>query len=218
MLFDKPSNLLDTKAEHVYRCIVVDPPWNQGKTGRRTARPNQGLDLNYSTMSKADLENMPIATWAADNCFLWLWTTNSKDRKTGEPFIKMSFDLLTAWGFTFYTMITWDKKTGPCPFGPYQVTTEYVLFAYKGTAKFRKSCLGKLKTSFTEVPTAHSVKPASFYAEICKHFDGPRLDVFARQVRSGFDGWGNEYGKYEENVKRPASLAPPGELDLFRDA
>lgn len=66
---------------------------------------------------------------------------------------------------------------------------------------------GKMQNLFTQTPTAHSVKPASFYAEINRWFDGPRLDVFARQVRTGFDGWGNEYGQLPEHVKRPRTLA-----------
>lgn len=190
-----------------YRCLAVDPPWNQGKTGKRAARPNQSTVLDYPTMSKAELLTLPVGEWAAADCFLWLWTTNSKDRQTGEPFLKMSFDLLEHWGFTFYTMVTWDKRTGPCPFGPYQITSEHILFAYRGTAKFRRASLGKFKTVFTETPTAHSVKPAGFYAGLAEHFDGPRLDVFARQVRPGWDGWGNEYGKLEAEVARPRSLA-----------
>ncbi len=120
--------------------------------------------------------------------------------------MKIAFELLEKWGFNFYTMITWNKKTGPCPFGPYQIITEQVLFAYKGSAKFKRDSLGKMQTLFTETSTAHSVKPASFYAEICKYFDGPRLDVFARQIRPGWGGWGNEYGKYEEVIKRPKTL------------
>lgn len=185
-----------------YKCLVIDPPWNQGKTGKRAVRPNQNTVLDYSTMNKEELLALPILEWAAEDCFLWLWTTNSKDKKTKEPFLQTSFDLIKAWGFNFYTMVTWNKKTGPCPFGPYQITTEYVLFAYKGKAKFKPQSLGKLQTLFTDSPTAHSVKPSSFYAEICKYFEGPRLDVFARQIRPGFDGWGNEYGKYDENIKK----------------
>lgn len=190
-----------------YKCLVIDPPWNQGKTGKRNVRPNQNVALDYTTMTKEELLKLPIEQWADDNCFLWLWATNSKDKKTKEPILKIAFDLLSEWGFTFYTMITWNKKTGPCPFGPYQIITEQVLFAYKGSAKFTQGSLGKFQTMFTETATAHSIKPASFYAEICKYFDGPRLDVFARQVRPGFDGYGNEYGKYEEIVKKPRSLA-----------
>lgn len=190
-----------------YKALVIDPPWNQGKTGKRSVRPNQQTKLDYPTMSKEELLQLPVAEWADDQSFLWLWTTNSKDKKTGEPFLKMAFDLMTAWGYTFYTMVTWDKKTGPCPFGPYQVTTEHVLFGYKGKAVFDKACLGKMKTCFTESATVHSAKPDSFYRNIAIHFEGPKLDVFARQVRAGFDGWGNEYGQLAVDAVRPRSLA-----------
>jgi N6-adenosine-specific RNA methylase IME4 len=179
-----------------YRVIVVDPPWPQGKTGKRKCRPNQATILDYPTMTKEELLNLPVNEWADDNCFTWLWATNSKDKKTGEPILKMAFDLMRKWGFTYYTMITWNKKTGPCPFGPYQIVSEHILFGYKGKAVFSKESLGKMQTVFTESPTVHSVKPSSFYRQIRNFFEGPRLDVFARQVREGFDGWGNQYGLF----------------------
>ena len=47
-----------------YRVLVVDPPWNQGKTGRRRVRPNQGTDLDYPTMSRKALLDLPITKWA----------------------------------------------------------------------------------------------------------------------------------------------------------
>jgi N6-adenosine-specific RNA methylase IME4 len=184
-----------------YKVLVVDPPWNQGKTGKRSVRPNQTTTLDYPTMSKESLMELPIGEWADDQSFLWLWATNSKDKKTGEPILRTAFDLMEAWGFTFYTMVTWDKRTGPCPFGPYQVTTEHVLFGYKGKVAFDKECLGKMKTCFTESSTVHSAKPDSFYQTIAKYFKGNRLDVFARQVRDGFDGWGNEYGSLTTDAK-----------------
>ena len=198
------GNLVLGEPKHAgnYQVLVVDPPWNQGKTGKRRVRPNQGTKLDYPTMTKEELIDLPISRWAASQSFLWLWATNSKDRKTGEPILKIAFDLMESWGFTFYTMITWDKKTGPCPFGPYQITTEHVLFGYRGKAMFDRACLGKMKTCFTETPTMHSVKPDSFYREIAKYFAGNRLDVFARQVREGFDGWGNEYGSLPTEAKR----------------
>ncbi len=177
-----------------YKCLVIDPPWNQGKTGKRSTRPNQGTRLDYKTMLKEELIDLPIPLWADEQAYLWLWATNSKDRKTKEPILKMAFDLIDAWDFNYYTTITWNKKTGPCPFGPYQITTEHVLFAYRGKSNFTKTSLGKMQTCFTETPTGHSVKPASFYKIIAEYFPGPRLDVFARQKRQGFDGWGDEYG------------------------
>ncbi len=103
-----------------YRVLVVDPPWNQGKTGHRLARPNQGVSLGYPTLSREALMGLPVSRWARnDRSYLWLWATNSKDHRTGEPILRMAFDLMERWGFSFYTMVTWDKRTGPCPFGPY---------------------------------------------------------------------------------------------------
>lgn len=177
-----------------YQILVVDPPWNQRKTGKRKVRPNQGIHLDYPTMTKNELKALPIKEWADNQSFLWLWATNSKDKSTGEPILKMAFDLMEEWGFTFYTMITWNKKTGPCPFGPYQIVTEHILFGYKGKAYFEKEILGKFQTFFTDTPKFHSRKPDIFYESIKKYFKGRRLDVFARQKRDGFDGWGNEYG------------------------
>lgn len=199
--------MADHLKKNHYRTIVIDPPWNQGKTGRRKVRPNQDTILDYPTMTKDELLALPIDQWTQDESFLWLWATNSKDKKTGEPILKMAFDLLEGWGFTFYTLITWNKKTGPCPFGPYQIITEHILFGYKGKTQFTRDTMGKLQTCFTETPTIHSAKPDSFYRAVAQYFAGPRLDVFARQIRDGFDGWGNEYGKLNVKEKRKTRLS-----------
>ena len=116
-----------------YKAIVVDPPWNQGKTGRRRVRPNQNTQLDYPTLTKQQLMELPIQDWAnPERAYLWLWATNSKDRNSKEPVLAMAFQLMDHWGFNYYTTITWDKGTGPCPFGPYQITTEHALFGYRG--------------------------------------------------------------------------------------
>ena len=99
-----------------YRSLVVDPPWNQRKTGRRRVRPNQGAALDYPTLMKAELLLLPISQWAhPDRSFIWLWATNSKDRHTGQPILAAAFELMEHWGYTYYTMVTWNKRTGPCP-------------------------------------------------------------------------------------------------------
>lgn len=200
-----------------YQTIVVDPPWNQGKTGKRSVRPNQNTILDYDTMSKEELKNLPIDKIGQDDSFLFLWATNSKDRKTGEPILKIAFELMEHWGYQFYTMITWDKKTGPCPFGPFQITTEYVLFGYKGKCKFKKDSLGISKNIFSETSTAHSVKPQSFYDLIAKMFDGPRIDIFARQIRPGYDGWGNQYGQIPIDIKKQPKIKRFSDGDYYQN-
>ena len=176
-----------------YRCLVVDPPWDQGKTGKRSVRPNQGTELTYPTMTLNEIKyDVPINDWADDDAFLWLWATNSRSRSSDKPILVQAFELLDHWGFRYYTTLTWQKPTGPCPFGPYQITTEHCLFAYRGKWNFPREGMGKMQTAFSASVTRHSEKPACLYQDITRYFDGPRLDVFARQRHSGFDAWGDE--------------------------
>lgn len=187
------NNFLQSVNGNRYRCLVVDPPWDQGKTGKRSVRPNQTTQLDYATLTPEEIKATPIPQWAESNAYLWLWATNSRSKSCDKPILMCAFELMAHWGFRYYTTITWNKNTGPCPFGPYQITTEYILFGYRGKANFPKNSLGKLKTSFTSPVTRHSEKPQAFYENICEHFDGPRLDVFARRAHIGFEGWGLEY-------------------------
>ena len=175
-----------------YRCIVVDPPWDQGKTGKRDVRPNQGTSLDYPTMTLEEIAGVPIADWAAKNAYLWLWATNSRSRSSGQPILMQAFELMEGWGFRYYTTLTWTKATGPCPFGPYQITTEHCLFGYRGKARFPKMSLGKMKTAFEAPVTRHSEKPSVLYENVEKYFGAPRLDVFARRRHPGFEAWGNQ--------------------------
>jgi len=81
---------------------------------------------------------------------------------------------------------------------PFQITTEDVLFGYRGKFQFDKECMGNLKTWFeAPVQRPHSTKPQEFYDNLLTFTYPPRLDVFARQKREGFDGWGNEYPMLE---------------------
>ena len=197
------SELPEPPQAGLYRVLVIDPPWNQRKTGRRRTRPNQSEQLDYPTLTEAELRELPVGEWASqEQAFLWLWTTNSKDQTTHRPLLPTAFELLDRWGFTFYTMVTWNKKTGPCPFGPYQIITEHILFGYRRRAKFPPGTMGRLQTCFEAPAGAHSLKPQSFYDEIAGFFPGPRLDVFSRQCRPGFDGWGNEHGTLPTNAPR----------------
>ncbi len=192
-LINKINKKCKIKKSDKFDVIVIDPPWNQGKTSYRGVRPNQGDKLDYPTLLFDDICKIPVEKWANKGCFVFLWVTNSKDKKTKKPIIQMGFELLEKWNLTYHTTLTWDKKTGPCPFGPFQITTEHLLFAYNQSASFPKESLGKLKTCFTEKSKKHSQKPDLIYEHINKHFSGKKIDVFAREKRVGFKGWGDEY-------------------------
>ena len=166
----------------------------RARRGKRNARPNQGTELDYPTMTYAEIASLPVDEWAMPDAFLWIWATNSRSRSSGKPILVQAFELMDHWGFQYYTMITWDKSTGPCPFGPYQITTEHCLFGYRGKCNFSKESLGKMKTAFSASTRKHSEKPSCHYENVRRYFPEPRLDVFARRRHSGFDAWGNEIG------------------------
>jgi len=143
-------------------------------------------------MTFDEIAHIPIGEWADKDAFLWLWATNSRSRSRGKPILMQAFDLMEHWGFRYYTMLTWDKSTGPTPFGPYQITTEHCLFGYRGKCKFPKASWGKMKTAFSAPATRHSEKPSIIYEHAVRYFDGPFLDVFARRRHNGFDAWGDQ--------------------------
>jgi N6-adenosine-specific RNA methylase IME4 len=68
--------------------------------------------------------------------------------------------------------------------------TEFVLFGYKGKLKMYP----KRKTMPTLIVEHtwrnHSHKPDLFY-NYAEAFGSPRIDLFAKQKREGWDAWGN---------------------------
>lgn len=186
-----------------YASIVVDPPWDYRNkwlgrgtdkqyTGKKAGTP-RGAAANYQTLSLARLSKLPVADWAADDCHLYLWTTNA--------FIFAAGELMAAWGFEYKTKLTWMKPgIGMGMF--FRNNTEDVLFGVRG----------RLPTLRKDMPTGyrwprgrHSEKPAAFYDLVMKASPGPRLDVFARRQRFYWDAWGNE-------VSSPEGLPTPAEV------
>lgn len=165
-----------------YSCIVIDPPWDIKKI-EREERPNQGLHLDYPTMSLeqiADEKWVPVRTHAADDCHLYLWVTHK--------YLPAGLELMQAWGFRYQCTMTWRKNVGITPFS-WMYDTEHALFGRKGNLPL--SQLG-LRLSFDAPVQGHSVKPEVFYDRVRAASPGPRIDMFARTERDGFDVWGNE--------------------------
>lgn len=199
--YDFVSKKLGIKKNNQFDILVIDPPWQQGKTKKRGVRPNQSETLDYPTLTFDEIKHLPVPEWSSQDALIFLWVTNSKEIQSKQPILKLGFDLLEHWGFQYHTIITWDKKTGPCPFSPFQIITEHILFGYKGKLNFEKSIMGKLQTCFTETSKGHSVKPNSFYSNINKYFKGNKIDIFARKKREGFVGWGDEYDQDDQEIK-----------------
>lgn len=163
-----------------YRCIVIDPPWPVVKI-ERDERPAQGIVLDYPTMSVDEISALPVSEVAeTDGCHIYLWTTHK--------FLPDALAMFPRWGAHYQCLMTWVKPTGMTPYS-WMYNTEHVLFGRIGSLKLER--MG-LKLSFDAPVTRHSQKPDLFYERVSLASPGPRLEMFARQPRAGFDVWGNE--------------------------
>lgn len=177
----EPETKTPPLPDETYRTLVIDPPWDMDKI-ERTERPQQGQYLDYPTMDIDEIHDLPIGDLAArDGAHVYLWAT--------QKHLPTAFDCLSSWGARYECTMTWVKPTGVAPFS-WQYNTEHVLFARFGDG-LQLDQRG-MQLSFEAPVTKHSAKPDVFYQRVRDASPGPRLNMFARQQRDGFDVWGDE--------------------------
>lgn len=140
--------------------------------------------MPYSTMTVPEIEALPVAGIAAANCELYLWTT--------QRYLPSAFGVLDAWGFAYCQTLTWCKKPkGTGQGGLYCPTTEFLLLGRRGKMPGGKK---RIETTWWQVkrPMRHSEKPEHFQDVIEMQSEEPRIELFARRKRAGWDAWGNE--------------------------
>ena len=92
--------------------------------------------------------------------------------------------------FKYIDFFAWDKEIGVPVNGVYR-SVEWVVYAYKGKMGINKK--GKfINSMIREKRTTHSRKPDIFYQTLETNTKENRLDMFARELHSGFDVFGNE--------------------------
>lgn len=175
-----------------YRTIVADPPWhydnhatmpgNANKRGHAVKRE----PLPYSSMTLDEIRTLPVAELADRDSFLFLWTTNL--------YLPNAFGVLAAWGFMYKQTLVWHKTGNPSPFGGSVAPNhaEYLLVGTRGKPK----AIGRHKAGSVVAapkPYEHSRKPEAFLDIIEAIAPPPRLELFSRRDRLGWDSWGHGY-------------------------
>ncbi len=171
--------------EGKYRTIVIDPPWDM----ERIQMENRTFDkesFDYPTMSLDEIKDFKLP--AHEECHLWLWTT--------QKYLRPSFDLLDAWDFTYLATFVWHKNGGFQPVGLPQFNCEFVLLARKGGQPFIET--KQFFTCFNAPRREHSRKPDEFYDVVKRVCPEPRIDIFSREDRDGYDVWGLEAGMFDD--------------------
>jgi N6-adenosine-specific RNA methylase IME4 len=168
-----------------YSVIYADPPWqykNQSPPCLPEKQPDTcTIEYYYPTMKLEDIKSMPIKEISDKNSVLFLWATT--------PAIQEAFEVVSAWGFKYKTMITWEKTNKDCMGYWFRVCTEHLIVAVRGNVKSFRSME---RTCYHEARTKHSKKPEYFYSLIESVTSGNRIELFARSPRQGWDVFGNE--------------------------
>jgi len=174
-----------------YRTIVIDPPWQMDKRGGHPLRKwKTPLYDKYPSMRSDDIRKLPVGELADNECSLFLWTTHT--------FLRDALSFMDAWGFKYHCVITWDKGSGYTMYG-FHRRTELCLFGYKARLLIKQegraipTIVGDdIPDLLEEKKREHSRKPELLYKIIESKTDEPRLEMFARRKREGWDVWGNE--------------------------
>lgn len=172
-----------------YEVIVVDPPWPFELYS--AAGETKSAAAQYKTMSFADIAKLPISQLARGDCLVLMWAT--------EAIRPVAHEIMRAWGVTYKSAFVWRKVTtnGKPRMGTgYRVRSmhEPVLLGVIGNPVH-----GAFPSVFDGVARQHSRKPDEFYELVrgkTKHVLH-RLDLFSRETRPGFDGWGDEATKFD---------------------
>jgi len=158
-----------------FHTILADPPWNVMQNG------NRGAVRHYPVMSVEAIAALPVRKLVNANSHLWLWVTNAT-LFSGQV-------VMTAWGFTYRSCLTWVKPG--LGLGKYYLrnNTEHLLLGTRGNAPI----LYRSQPTWLFAPKQeHSHKPEEQYAVIERCSPGPYLELFARRKRPGWQAWGNE--------------------------
>lgn len=183
-----------------YEIIHADPPWPfQNYSTKGEARnPNR----HYDTMAIEQIQALPVGDIAAGNCALFLWVV--------DPLLDAGLETLRRWGFRYTTVaFTWAKRTRRdttwhMGTGYYtRGNPETCLLGMMGSLPRRDAGVRQL---IVEPVREHSRKPDRVADDIVRLFgDRPRVELFARTRRPGWDAWGNQTERFgpENEADRP---------------
>ena len=191
-----------------YQVIYADPPWHynnssfvllkgeEGKGGHWQGKKKDNKGTNndkeklYPTLSIDELKALPIKEIADKDCALFMWTTDTH--------LPHTFEILKAWGFKYSCIaFVWEKQTNKG--NPVNMLAPWTLKSYEICLLATRGTMGKYRKDKTirqmvkSERIRHSQKPQQVADRIVSMFpDCPRIELFARDAKPGWDVWGNE--------------------------
>jgi N6-adenosine-specific RNA methylase IME4 len=160
-----------------YPTFLADPSWPY----RDIDRPGGGVGARYERMFMPAILNMgPLIKQVSErDAYLGLMTT--------WGFLRESFDVIDAWGFTYcWSGVTWHK-VGKMGCGSYfRLEDEFLMLAKRGNPP--PFADHGIRNVLLSTPRGeHSEKPDEIYDFLRRACPGPYLELFGRKSRPGWD-------------------------------
>tara|TARA_R100000687_G_scaffold66042_2_gene54765 strand:+ start:3026 stop:3556 length:531 start_codon:yes stop_codon:yes gene_type:complete len=160
-------------------------------------------------MTLQQIRDLPVADLAADDCALFLWTT--------DPMLPQALDLLAKWGFNYKTIaFVWAKLNKNAPSTSWTLEDFFTGMGYWSRANCELCLLGtkgkpqRKSASVRRLVIAprreHSRKPDEVAERIVNLMgEVRRVELFARTSRPGWATWGNEPEKFDGTARTAKS-------------
>ena len=186
--------------------IVADPGWHDHVYSEQTA--GRQAAFHYMTVPIEVIKALAVASIAADDCVLFLWSTNQHLRE--------AMDVLEEWGFAYASHYIWRKPSMGRGYWNRSVH-EVLLIGTRGGIPCPAP--GAQHKSVIDAPRGerHSEKPEVFLEMIELYFPTlPKIELNRRgPPRPGWKAWGNQaeqpYDPTEdtsESANRPGDQPP----------
>lgn len=182
-----------------HQLIYADPPWRFEVRSRETGL-EKAADRHYDTLTVGEMIGMAPAT--AKNALMVMWVY--------DPMLPEALQLASAWGFSFVTVAFRWFKVRPSQLHLFEDADKACFglgYHTRGGAceeawlfkrgKGLKPLRHDIRKEFIAPRRQHSRKPdevAQWLVDL--YGDVPRLEMFARTRRPGWDAMGLETNKF----------------------
>jgi ParB/RepB/Spo0J family partition protein len=164
--------------------ILADPEWDDNVYSRESGMSKHPAN-HYPTSDIETIKARPVASIAANDSVLFLWTPTQH--------LRAAMDVMEAWEFQYASHYVWKKPSPGTGFWN-RSYHEILLIGTRGDIPC--PALGMQWDSVIEAPRPgqHSAKPECFLEMIEEYYPTlPKIELNRRgPARKGWDAWGNE--------------------------
>jgi N6-adenosine-specific RNA methylase IME4 len=176
-----------------YGLILADPPWHFDTYSKKGQ--GKSASQHYDCMSLDEIRALPVANLADPaGCLLVLWTTGAHAAQGTHT------DVMRAWGFEPSGFGAWGKVTRNAlpAFGTGYVLRDSVEpFFTARRGRLPKGLKHSERNLILAEKREHSRKPDQMHQMLDRLVpDARKIELFARQQRSGWVSWGQETNKF----------------------